>query len=155
MKKWIAIGTVLIAGWFLVFLFLPEFREDLPSLRDHVKEMKGEYPALEKVKYRYAHGSFEVDVHVSDMEEGEAIKQDLQTFLSGADFQKEFLVSAEDQRQEEGSSGLVPSYPDIWLSCYPQGEKERQWASYAMYYTEPYRSARTLDVDGYQTWYDN
>ena len=45
MKKWIAIGTVLIAGWFLVFLFLPEFREDLPALRDHVKEMKGEYPA--------------------------------------------------------------------------------------------------------------
>ena len=82
MKKWIAIGTVLIAGWFLVFLFLPEFREDLPSLRDHVKEMKGEYPTLEKVKYRYARGSFEVDVHVSDMEEGEAIKQDLQTFLS-------------------------------------------------------------------------
>ena len=155
MKKWIAIGTVLIAGWFLVFLFLPEVREDLPALRDYVKELKGEYPALEKVKYRYAHGSFEVDVHVSDMEEGEEIKKDLQTFLSGADFQKEFLVSAEEQRQEDGSSGLMPGYPDIWLSCYPQGEKERQWASYAMYYTEPYRSDRTLDVDGYQTWYDN
>jgi hypothetical protein len=153
MKKWIAIGTVLVVGWFLVFLFLPEFREDLPSLRDYVKELKGEYPALEKVKYRYAHGSFEVDVHVSDMEEAEVIKQDLQTFLSSADFQKEFLASVEDQRQEDGASGLMPSYPDICLSCYPQGEKERQWASYAMYYTEPYRSDQVLEVDGYQTWY--
>ena len=148
------IGVLVLIGWVFFFFFAPEFQEELPALRDYVKEMKGEYPALEKVKYRYDRNSFEVDVHVSDMEEAEAIKQDLQTFLSSADFQKEFLVSAEEQRQEEGSSGLVPSYPDIWISCYPQGEKERQWASYAMYYTEPYRSDRTLDVDGYQTWYE-
>ncbi len=155
MKKTISIAVVLVVGWFLVFLFLPVWQEELPSLRDHVKEMKGEYPALDKVQYQYARNSFYVDLHVSDMEEAEAIQQDLQTFLSGEDFLTEFLSASESRNAESGSSDLMPSYPDIWISCYPTGEKERLWASYAMYYTEPYRSDRTLVVDGYQTWYDD
>lgn len=155
MKKPILIGMTLVVGWFLLFFILPEFREDLPALRDYVQVMKEEYPTLDKVKYRYARSSFEVDVFVSGMEESEDIKKDLQTFLSSEEFRAEFLLSPETRQEEGGSSGLVPCHPDIWISCYPRGEKESQWASYAMYYTQPYRSDRILEIDGYQTWYNN
>ena len=147
-------GVLLLVGWVFIFFIAPHLQEDLPALRTHVQEMKAEYPALDKVKYQFAHGSFTVDLYVSDMEGAEDMKQDLQTFLSGEAFQTEFLPLCEAEWEDSGSSGLMPGYPEIWITCYPQGEQEQQWASYAMYYTQPYRSDQILEVDGYQTWYD-
>ena len=117
--------------------------------------MKGEYPALEKVQYRYAQGDFQVDLYVDNLDEAAVIKEELKSFLASEPFLSEFLPWAEEKvGWGESTFGKMPPYPDISISCTQSGEEERSWASFAMYYAEPYRSDQDLEVDGYQTWDD-
>lgn len=155
LHKYMKIGAFLIAVCFLLLLVLPAMREDHPALLDHVRVMKEEYPALDKVEYRYAYGGFWVEIYVRAMEGTEEIKEDLQIFLSSEAFLSEFLpLSEERMGWGESSFGYMPPYPDISIDCFLSGETESQWQSSARYYTQPYRSDRILEVDGYQTWYD-
>lgn len=155
MKKAVAIGAVLIVSWFLLIFILPEFREDLPALRNHVQTAEKSYSTLDKVKYHSpSYGGFWVELYVSDMSESEEIKDDFQAFLSSDIFLSEFLATPEIEKSEEASSGLMPYRPDIYLTCTLSSETEEQWRSTAMYYTQPYRSDEIMEVDGYQTWYD-
>lgn len=125
MKKVGAIGAVLIVSWFLLIFVLPEFREDLPALRDHIQTAEKTYVTLDKVKYHSpSYGGFWVELYVSDMSESEEIKDDFQIFLSSDIFLTEFLATSEMKEAEETSSGLMPYRPDIYLTCTLRGEME-------------------------------
>ena len=148
-------GVLILIGWVFIFFLAPTLQEDLPALRDQVRMLENAYSSLDQVKYRSAHGEFQVDICVGNLDEGAVIKEELKTFLASEAFLSEFLPWAEEQMGwGESTFGEVPPYPDISIYCTLKGETEPQWQTTAMYYTEPYRSDRVLEVDGYQTWED-
>ena len=44
--------------------------------------------------------------------------------------------------------------PDINIEFLRYGSDTREYQSKAMYYSEPYRSDKKMEIDNYQTWYD-
>lgn len=92
------------------------------------------------------------DISEADMA---ALKTELQTFLSSEGFLDEYVPYARGEAEKDtASSGIMQRMFDIQIDIYPAGTDRSMWRSTAMYYTQPYRSDRQMEVDNnYQTWY--
>ena len=122
------------------------FREEMLD-RDGVTRLSAEQgPAALFVKCYY-----------KDISEDnpEYLKTDIKASLSGEKFLDEYVAYVRKEAEKNTASyGLMEYMPEIQIGLYPAGTDQRVWTSEARYYTEPYRSDRQMEIDNYQTWYD-
>ena len=120
-------------------------------------DMLTKYNSISKLKAEHGPASLYVNCYYGDISDDDmdALKSDLKSFLSSEKFLAEYVPYANEKADKNRSnSGLMKFMPNIVIYLYPNGSTKWAWASDAMYYTQPYRSDRVMEIDNYQTWSD-